>query len=293
MVALAGIGKMPDTIEDRAVVVQMRRRTSDEQVRPYRERRDGHVLQQMHERLSKWVGQVLTDLLQAEPDMPVEDRAADTWEPLVAVADQAGGSWPARARAVCLAMTAAADGEAAEASWGVRLLSDIRHVITGPISSADLVEALRKMDEAPWGAFELNQRDLARRLAPYGIKPRQLPRARADRQARGYTPELFTDSWARYLPSKSDSSDGLNETSVEESPSTVAPSPHGQVARPELFSCVTTLGRATSETVTPVSTVAQNEPDGLRDRALGDGVTDASLPSDHQPCDRNEDGGGA
>lgn len=33
------------------------------------------------------------------PVMPVEDRAADTWEPLVAVADLAGGAWPEAARA--------------------------------------------------------------------------------------------------------------------------------------------------------------------------------------------------
>jgi hypothetical protein len=33
------------------------------------------------------------------PAMPVQDRAADTWEPLVIVADLAGGQWPALARA--------------------------------------------------------------------------------------------------------------------------------------------------------------------------------------------------
>jgi len=40
----------------------------------------------------------MDQLREAEPDMPVEDRPADTWEPLIAVADLAGGDWPARAR---------------------------------------------------------------------------------------------------------------------------------------------------------------------------------------------------
>ena len=40
MAALAGIGTMPDTIEDRAVVIRMRRRAPGESVAPYRMRRD-------------------------------------------------------------------------------------------------------------------------------------------------------------------------------------------------------------------------------------------------------------
>ncbi|MFD0468188.1 hypothetical protein ACFQ0B_07585 [Nonomuraea thailandensis] len=40
MAALAGIGAMPDTIEDRAVVVRMRRRAPGETAAPYRHRRD-------------------------------------------------------------------------------------------------------------------------------------------------------------------------------------------------------------------------------------------------------------
>src|SRR4029453_9879782 len=39
MAALAGIGQMPDTIEDRAVVIRMRRRAPGETVAPYRHRR--------------------------------------------------------------------------------------------------------------------------------------------------------------------------------------------------------------------------------------------------------------
>jgi hypothetical protein len=37
--------------------------------------------------------------------MPLEDRAADTWEPLIAIADLAGDGWPARARTAAVRTT--------------------------------------------------------------------------------------------------------------------------------------------------------------------------------------------
>ncbi|MFJ2719149.1 tyrosine-type recombinase/integrase [Streptomyces sp. NPDC087437] len=55
----------------------------------------------------------------------VTDRPADVWEPLLAVADAAGGHWPARARAACLELISAAHDND-EASLGVRLLTDLR-----------------------------------------------------------------------------------------------------------------------------------------------------------------------
>ena len=47
MAALAGIGALPDTITDRAVVVAMRRRAPGEAVDRYRDRRDGDPLREL------------------------------------------------------------------------------------------------------------------------------------------------------------------------------------------------------------------------------------------------------
>src|SRR5829696_1694469 len=52
MVAIAGIGDMPDTITDRAVNIIMRRRALSEQVKPFRLRRDGPVLHEVRDRLA-------------------------------------------------------------------------------------------------------------------------------------------------------------------------------------------------------------------------------------------------
>ncbi len=93
-VALAGIGALPDTITDRAVNLVVRRRKVGEKVEPYRSRRDGEPLGFLRDRLHAWVTDHLDDVEKADPDMPIEDRAADVWESLVIVADLAGGDWP-------------------------------------------------------------------------------------------------------------------------------------------------------------------------------------------------------
>ena len=98
-VALAGLGRLPDTLLSRCVIVQMRRRAPNEVVEPFRarvHRAEGHRLR---ERLARWSESLLADLSAARPDMPpgIEDRNADVWEALLAFADAAGGDWPRRA----------------------------------------------------------------------------------------------------------------------------------------------------------------------------------------------------
>ena len=127
MAALAGIGAMPDTIEDRAVVIRMRRRTPGEKVAPFRYRRDRPALAALAAGLARWLGAHLATLEKAEPVMPLEDRAADTWEPLIAVADLAAGEWPELARHAAVMLTAERD-QAADVSDRIRLLADCRTV---------------------------------------------------------------------------------------------------------------------------------------------------------------------
>jgi hypothetical protein len=119
MAALAGIGAMPDTIEDRAVVIRMRRRAPGESVALFRHRRDRPALTSVAAQLTRWLGRHLAELEKAEPPMPLEDRAADTWEPLIAVADLAGGAWPELARHAAVALTADHD-QAASVSDRIR-----------------------------------------------------------------------------------------------------------------------------------------------------------------------------
>jgi hypothetical protein len=104
MAALAGIGRMPETIEDRAVVVVMKRRREGETVHPYRLRRDGPMLNDLRDRLAAWADTVREQAGETYPELPIDDRAADVWEPLVSVADLVGGAWPQLARDAAVAL---------------------------------------------------------------------------------------------------------------------------------------------------------------------------------------------
>ena len=78
----------------------------------------------------------------------MNDRAADNWRPLLAIADLAGGEWPGLARQAALALS----GEAQDAAIGVELLNDIRAAFgeDDVIRSVDLIAELVKDPERPW-----------------------------------------------------------------------------------------------------------------------------------------------
>lgn len=202
MVALAGIGDLPDTIMDRSVVIRMRRRGPSEKVAPFRTRRDAPALHDLRDRIAKWAEANLDDLTNAAPDMPLEDRAADTWEPLICVADCASRAWGKRARDAAVKLVAAENAADMEASLGARLLSDIREVFTSMtvsfLPSQELLNRLRRLEDAPWNDMDLTTRGLSDRLRPYEIKPGHNPA----KTARGYRLESFLEAFSRYLPSE-------------------------------------------------------------------------------------------
>ena len=204
-VALAGLGYLPTTIASRSITIPMRRRAPDEHVRPFRERVTRPEGEALRRRLAAWVSRH-ADAIPEAPRLPVgvTDRPADCWEPLIAVADAAGGAWPDLTRNACVAIvkdTTAADDQ----SLGVRLLSDIRTAFgtDSRLATATLLERLAAVDDAPW-CEQLDGRSdkargswLARKLKPYGISPRAV-RIGAD-HPRGYDAQDFADAWRRYL----------------------------------------------------------------------------------------------
>jgi hypothetical protein len=203
MALLAAIGELPDTIMDRAVIVRMRRRGPGEHPAPYRTRRDAPPLHQLRGRLAAWARTHLAELERATPQMPLEDRAADTWEPLVAIADLAAGDWPARARAAATLLAADAAEQDTDSSLGLRLLADLRAVFTDQerMDSKTVLDRLCHLDESPWEDLRgkrLDARVLATLLRPYAIKPKVI--RLGDATPRGYERADFLDAWHRYLP---------------------------------------------------------------------------------------------
>lgn len=235
-VAVAGLHDLPDTIATRSVIVHMRRRARHEVVEPFRFRLHEPPGFALRGRLAAWVATVGATLEESAPAMPpgVEDRPADVWEPLLAIADAAGGEWPTRARESCLHLTT--DERDVEPSLGVRLLADLRDVwASHPDASGLLTEtllaALHEIEEAPWSDLRgrpLDARRLARLLRPYGI-------ARASvrvgtRAAKGYRRDDLADAWTRYLPAPPEMGhEGHSVTSPRES--TVAEGSRGHSQR--------------------------------------------------------------
>jgi hypothetical protein len=206
-VALAGLGDMPDTIMTRAVIVRMRRRAPGETLEPFRSRTHEPEGRQLRERLAAWAACVGEATGSSWPSLPegLADRPAEVWEPLLAVADTAGGQWPVIAREACSALCKAAQDR--RVSLGVRLLSDLRIVFgdADAMHSESAIEGLVSGDDldedAPWSDLHgrpLGKRALASMLAKYGVKPTKV-RIGA-RVLQGYRRADLWDAWMRYLP---------------------------------------------------------------------------------------------
>lgn len=231
--ALAGIGDLPDTILDRSVIIAMKRRAPHEHVEPFRERVVAPGAEILAGRLAVWTDQHTEALRQAWPEMPdgITDRAADVWEPLLAIADAAGGDWPAQARAAAVALNRARAER--DPSLGVQLLADIRRVFDAAdvdrLTSDAVVSALVALDEAPWGDLRgkpLEARGLARRLRKYDVRPGT--HRFADGIVRGYRAEDLHDAWLRYLPAVADVADVAVPESQRETTDGVVVQDHGE-----------------------------------------------------------------
>jgi hypothetical protein len=206
-VALAGLGQLPDTILTRSVVIRMRRRAPHEHIEPFRARIHEPEGQKIGQQLGDWAGHAADAMTGAWPDMPpgVTDRPADVWEPLLTVADTAGGDWPRRAREACAWLVR--DNSDRGISLGIRLLADIRTVLGDRIamSTADILPKLCDLDDGPWADLKgqpLDARGLSRLLAPYDIAPVKVKTG--GRALMGYRADQLADAWARYLPPPAD-----------------------------------------------------------------------------------------
>ena len=200
--ALAGIGRMADTIMDRAIVIALRRKTRGERVAklPTDLFERNHTLRR---RCLRWANDHKDELRGMRVEMPQHgnDRAVDNWEPLVAIAHLVGGDWPERAIAAFHALTAEEEEEAV----GVMLLEDILQYFeaTGhdKVSSVNLATSLSQQEGRPWAEWSrgkpLTANKLARLLKPFKVNPH--PIRDASGVWKGYRRSQFEDAFSRYL----------------------------------------------------------------------------------------------
>ena len=200
--ALAGIGRLADTLEDRSIGIPVKRKRPQDRTTRLREDRLDYL--EIRRQCSRWSKDSLERLRNADPQIPptLNDRAADNWRALLAIADAAGGEWPQKARDAAVALSGATDDEAV----GPQLLADIRdcfaHEGSPAVFSEDLVKYLIGLEDRPWAEWgkppkPISQNQVARLLKRFEIRPRDV---RLQRVAKGYRREHFEDAFARYLP---------------------------------------------------------------------------------------------
>jgi Protein of unknown function (DUF3631) len=105
--ALGLIGKLPETLEDRSIEIRMRRKLPAEKAERFRKQQVAEIKSTLLHQCARWAHDNLAALHEQEPPPPpaaLNDRAADSWEPLFAIANVAGGVWPERARQAAVAL---------------------------------------------------------------------------------------------------------------------------------------------------------------------------------------------
>jgi len=210
---LSGIGRLAPTLEDRAVILNLRRRRKDEAVTRlrYADRFDD-----LRRQLARWSQDSADALRKSDPALPdaLNDRAADNWTPLLAIADLIGGDWPKIAREA--AITLAGEAEMAADDMIESLIRDIRKVFKADrISSAELCQELAGLEGSRWSDWDhgkgLSKSKLARLLSPLGIHPDSVKFPNG-KTLKGYVSSQFQEIWSRYCPD-SDPSKRNNGTS--------------------------------------------------------------------------------
>ena len=209
---LTGTGTLPPMLARRSVPILLKRKPKGARVERYRRRVVEPIAAPLRQRLAGWAQTALPVLTDAWPELPGEltDRQQEIWEPLLAIADAAGGDWPKRARAAAVELHG---GEVPDESVGVLLLRHIReifeqHGALERIATRALLDRLVERDDGPWGDWWGNDVDaerlkgpavkLARLLKPYGIAPKVL--RFVEGTERGYERAVFVEPWALYCP---------------------------------------------------------------------------------------------
>jgi putative DNA primase/helicase len=201
---LAGIGHLPGTLHDRSIAIPLVKALPGEITARFEEHR-AETERILSRKLARWARDNFDALKLCDPTLPPTafNRLADNWRPIFAIAQLAGGDWPARAAAAFDHLVRA---DVDVQGQGVRLLQDIRQVFAEfqveRIRSRDLVRALCAMTDSPWpeahrGGKPITETWLGHRLRRFGIQSQTM--RVGDQLAKGYERGDFEEAFRRFL----------------------------------------------------------------------------------------------
>jgi hypothetical protein len=213
--AIAMIGKVPDTIADRSIVVEMVRKLPTEKRAPLAALNTASIKAKCA-RFALDLGNAVRECEKIHGE-GLNDRAADTFDPLYVIARLAGKAWEQRLHAAALALAPVAQSR----NSGTELLQDIYAMFVlmneTKMFTRSILTCLKDPEFAPASLAtkysNLDEHKIAQNLRPYGIKPMVF---RAGKHiGRGYTMEALKDAVARYVP-KAEIDARIQELEIEE-----------------------------------------------------------------------------
>lgn len=198
--AFAVLKSISDSLESRSIVIELRRKRADE-ITTELDERATRRLKKLRKLLRKWAAANLESVadMQRRVTVNLENRVADIWKPLFAIATLGGRHWARKAKQAARTLT-----RLEQPSVGSAMLADIYRILTehNPrMPSTTLASQLAATEDARWTNFErrgaITPADIAKVLRPYRIAPKNM--RFGQRVQRGYRRSQFTDAFDRYL----------------------------------------------------------------------------------------------
>ncbi|HZZ23596.1 MAG TPA: DUF3631 domain-containing protein [Roseiarcus sp.] len=231
-VAFTSIKQVTKTLQDRSIVLQMKRATKGERPKKLTVRTRGGLID-IRRKFMRWA----TDLSELpDPKLPPDlfNRIEDRWFVLFQIAGLAGGDWPERCHKAALADFAREEADAVDGGPNGDLLGDVWEVFHASkkvqMFTKDILAALLAQSESPWTTINHGQpaneyylRTNLRDFLPDNaekIAPRKWREGIV--QARGFHQLHFKDAFERYLgkglPCPSEEQNQTAQSAADEDP---------------------------------------------------------------------------
>jgi hypothetical protein len=212
-VVLCGIRSLPDTLQDRSIVIRLERARPGERKARFLPRHAMKETEELRRGLARFCADSREDveklyLQMVNRRLEHDYRLDDNWMPLFAIAQVAGGDWPQRVDGAF--QKASRKTEIEVEGPGILLLTDIRELFhdaarrgLGYIPTADVTKALGEMKEREWSEWgrkqgPISQCQLAKLLRPFGIESRNV--RVFDKVPKCYCWQDFEKAFQQYLP---------------------------------------------------------------------------------------------
>jgi putative DNA primase/helicase len=191
-----------DTTETRTINIKLRRKLRSEKVEHF-SYEDDETFYTLRCKLARWAADNKKALKTAHPVLPdgFDNRLADNWRIMLAIADLAGGTYPKAARKAAVKLS-----HVPEPDEGIRLLEAFCEVFVtqATITSQAMMERLGADPTGEWCNFRgrgpITQRQIAAILRDFDIHTVVLhPPRKAGPAAKGYRREQFADAFERNL----------------------------------------------------------------------------------------------